>query len=368
MAVPVTGAARPGAVPAPVPPPLPSLGIATPAALAARYAATRDAVRAAGRVAAAHGDVWRAAMLRAMADPARHFLSFDGRDGGRVAEVFGDLSRAERIAVVVPGSDTSLDKYGLLRGGSMRLHQRLGDRAAVVAWLGYRTPNTVSLAALTSARADEASPALGAFVRDLGASRPGVPISLLCHSYGSVVCARAASGPDVTANTTRPDDTRHTPGTASPGNTGKPWNTAATGTGDTHDAVDRTDSAGDRDIADIAPVVNIVLYGSAGVTVRDAAALRTRASVWAGRSTGDWIGSVPHVRIRLPFADVGFGADPVSPAFGARVFTAGDGGHSDYLRPGPALENIARIVSGPLPTDWILPGRSTNRTSRREEP
>ncbi|GAA1023267.1 hypothetical protein Aple_084660 [Acrocarpospora pleiomorpha] len=277
---PVSGAARPSAVPAPAPAAFPPFR-----ALADRYTASRDGIRAAERMAAAHGHQWRAAMLRAMADPARQFLSFDGRDGGRAVEVFGDLSQAERIAVLVPGSDTNLDKYGLLRGGSMRLRQALGDRSAVIAWLGYATPSTVSADALTTGRAVQAAPDLRAFVRELRSAKPAARISVVCHSYGTVVCGQAAPGLDVT---------------------------------------------------------DIVLYGSPGVGVDNAAALHTRATIWAGRSTGDWVAGVPH--LRLPF--VGFGTDPVSPEFGAQVFAAGDGGHSDYLRPGVALENIARIVSG----------------------
>ncbi|WP_248959072.1 alpha/beta hydrolase [Sphaerisporangium perillae] len=295
VVVPVTGAARPAAVPAPVPATLAPLRAATPAVLAERYAASRDGIWAAERMAAGHGDRWRAAMLRAMADPARRFLSFDGRDGGRAVEVFGDLTAAERIAVLVPGSDTDLDKYGLLRGGSMRLRQALGDRSAVIAWLGYRTPGTVTLQALMPGRADRAAPDLRAFVRELSAVKPGARVSLLCHSYGSVVCGRAAPGLDV---------------------------------------------------------ADIVLYGSAGAAVDDAAALRTRATVWAGRGTGDWIAHVPHTRLRLPFVTIGFGTDPVSPRFGARLFAAGDGGHSDYLKAGSlSLSNIARIVSGRAPAE-----------------
>ncbi|MEV1173968.1 alpha/beta hydrolase [Nonomuraea sp. NPDC049784] len=242
-------------------------------------------------MAADHDDRWRAAMLRAMAGPERRFLSFDGRDGGRAVEVFGDLPAAEKIAVLVPGSDTSFDKYGLLRGGALRLQQVLGERSAVVAWLGYRTPTLVSLSALTPGRADEAAPALRAFVRELGAAKPAVRISLLCHSYGSVVCGRAAPGLDV-----------------------------------------------DR----------LILTGSPGLTVEHAAGLRTRAAVWAGRASGDWVARVP----RALLAGLGFGADPVSPGFGARLFAAGDGGHSDYLKAGSLpLENIARIISGQDPLE-----------------
>ncbi|WP_113702216.1 alpha/beta hydrolase, partial [Nonomuraea lactucae] len=264
----------------------------TPPALAARYTATRDAVLAAERMAARHGHRRRAASLRAMADLGRHFLSFDGRDGGRTAEVLGDLARAERIAVLVPGADTSLDTYDRFLAGAMalRLAQEPGHRFAVIAWLGYRTTSTFGLEALTTGRAREAASALRRFVGELGAARPAARTSLVCHSYGSVVCSQAAAGLKVT---------------------------------------------------------DLVLYGSPGTGVQGVAELRTQATVWAGRGARDWIAGVPHTRLRLPFATVGFGTDPVSPEFGARIFAAGDGGHSDYLRPGStALANMARIVSG----------------------
>ncbi|MFJ3711680.1 alpha/beta hydrolase family protein [Streptomyces sp. NBC_01387] len=297
VAVPVSGAARPAAVPAPAPAHLSPLRAVTPATLAERYAATRADVVAAEHAATAHGDRKRAAALRAMAKPARHFLTFDGRDGGRTAEVFGDLFRAGRIAVLVPGSDTDLDRYGRLRNGAAALQQELGRGSAVVAWLGYGTPGTVSPAVLTPGRANAAAPALRTFTAELGAIEPTARISVLCHSYGSVVCGRAASG---------------------------------LGAG----------------------VSDIVLFGSPGAGASSAAALHTRATVWAGRSSGDWISDVPHVQLRLPFLTVGLGADPVSPKFGARVFAAGHGSHSDYLKPGSEpLRNLARIVSGQTPSE-----------------
>ncbi|GGO78113.1 alpha/beta hydrolase [Nonomuraea cavernae] len=174
LAGPMTGVAMPGRVPAPVPVPAPPLAAATPAVLAERYAAVRAEILAARRTAGRHGHHWRAARLREMADPARRFLSFDGRDGGRVVEVFGELSSAERIAVLVPGAGVDLDRYGLVRGGSMRLRDALGDRSAVIAWLGYATPSSLSLQALTPGRADGAAPGLRAFMGELRAARPGV--------------------------------------------------------------------------------------------------------------------------------------------------------------------------------------------------
>ncbi|MFB7662861.1 alpha/beta hydrolase [Kitasatospora sp. NPDC056138] len=293
VVVPVSGAARPAAVPAPAPAALAPLGDATSAELDDRYAVNREGIRAAERMAADHGDRGRAAALHAMADPARHFLSFDGRDGGRTAEVFGDLAQAGRIAVLVPGSDTSLDRYERFRAGAVALQHELGGRAAVVAWLGYRTPGTVSPQVLTADRADQAAPELRRFVDELSAAEPAARTSLLCHSYGSVVCARAASG---------------------------------------------------------LRVADIVLYGSPGTGAGSVAGLHTGATVWAGRGAADWIADVPHVRLRLPFATVGLGADPVSKGFGAHVFDAGAGGHGDYLDPGSvSLRNIARIVSGQTP-------------------
>ncbi|WP_170198422.1 alpha/beta hydrolase [Streptomyces chryseus] len=202
-----------------------------------------------------------------MAGPERRFLSFDGRDGGRTAEVFGDLSRAGRMAVLVPGSDTGLDRYGRLRAGAAALQRELGGRSAVVAWLGYRTPGTVSPQVLTPGRADAAAPALRRFVAQLRATRPAARTSLLCHSYGAVVCGRAAPGLDV---------------------------------------------------------AHIVLYGSPGAGADNATGMRTRATVWAGRGAGDWLAPVPHARLRLPCTTVGLGADPVSPEFGARAFPAKD--------------------------------------------
>lgn len=75
--------------------------------------------------------------------------------------------------------------------------------------------------------------------------------------------------------------------------------------------------------------------------------LHTRARIWAARGKDDWVGEVPHVRTDLFGVTVGFGTDPVSPAFGARVFAAGEGGHSDYFTPGSvSLTNLARIVLG----------------------
>ncbi|MFF9085943.1 alpha/beta hydrolase [Streptomyces sp. NPDC014991] len=293
LVVPLAGAARPG-IPAPAPAVLARL---TPAALPSAYEANRADAAEAARMAAAHGDTHRAGADRALAARSRRLLAFDGRGPGLATEVLGDLAHADRVAVLVPGSDTSLDTYPRFHRaaaalyGDLRHRAPAGTRVAVVAWLGYRTPETVSTAVATPARAEQAAPRLRALVRQLRALAPArARVSLLCHSYGSVVCARAAAGLDA-------DD--------------------------------------------------IALVGSPGTGADTVTGLHTSARVWAARGSDDWVAHVPHVRADLLFTTVGFGADPVSRAFGAQVFDAADAGHSGYFRPGSAaLANLARITLG----------------------
>lgn len=282
---PVTAAAS-AAIPAPAP-----AVFAAETAPHDRYTANLANLAASARLAEDAGRTGRADRLRAMAAAGvAQFLSFDGRGQGRAVEVFGDLGTADRVAVLVPGSDTTLDTYQRFRAGADSLHRRLRaehPHSAVVAWLGYDTPGTVGTTVLTAGRADEAAAELRPFLDGLQRlAAPGARLSLLCHSYGSVVCARTATGPGVT---------------------------------------------------------DLALFGSPGTGARSAARLPTGARVWAGRGSADWIARVPHVRLGA----IGFGTDPVDPAFGARPFPAGAAGHSDYLKPGTAsLDGLAAIVLG----------------------
>lgn len=285
---PISAAATPD-VPAPAP-----AAFAEDAAPRSRYAANRANIAEAVRTARNADRPGRAARLRAMeAAGAAQFLTFDGRGTGRAVEVFGELETADRVTVLVPGSDTTLDTYERFRAGAVALQQRLQaehPRSAVVAWLGYDTPGTVSTTVLTADRADEAAGELAPFLDRLsGMAAPGARLSLLCHSYGSVVCARTGTGSAVT---------------------------------------------------------DMALYGSPGTGAGSARELPTRARVWAGRGSADWVANVPHVRLGA----IGFGTDPVDPAFGARSFTAGAAGHSDYLKPGTeSLDSLAAIVLGTAP-------------------
>ncbi|MFI6732216.1 alpha/beta hydrolase [Nonomuraea sp. NPDC050451] len=125
-----------------------------------------------------------------------------GQPSGRLVRVYGDLTTADRVAVIVPGADTTVATFddGTKRpGGAARTllaeAARLapGERLAVVAWLGYDSPPTLSLGVITSDAAVKGAQALRRTITDLQARTPA-PIALLCHSYGSVLCAKAVPG------------------------------------------------------------------------------------------------------------------------------------------------------------------------------
>lgn len=229
-------------------------------------------------------------------DPGRRILAFDPRGRGQIAEVYGDLASADRVSVVVPGSDIDLstfdrskDQYGTPAGMARSLHAAAGDRTAVVAWVGYTTPVGLGPDAATGRLAEAGAPRLARFVQGLtasGAPRPAV----FCHSYGSVVCGLAA--PKL-------------------------------------------------------PASDLVVLGSPGMRADSVSDLHTTARVWAARDDSDWIGDVPNVEL----FGLGHGADPAEPGFGARRVPAERAeGHTGYFAPGTdslqAFAAIARTPSG----------------------
>jgi len=264
----------------------------TSSALAARYAADARAIGTAERAAASGGNRQLAGALATL--HTRHVLFFDPKGQGVAAMVIGNLATATRVAILVPGSDTTLATFfsrgsSSPGGGAEALAaeaHRLdpGARLAIIAWLGYPAPATLSPGVMTSGDASQGAKALRPLV--IALARHGEQVALLCHSYGSVVCGLAA--PHL-------------------------------------------------------PVTDIAVFGSPGMDASSVASLHTTARVWAGRESGDTIKYVPHIRL----FGLGFGADPMSPGFGARIFATGDGGHSGYLDPGSAsLRNLTDIALG----------------------
>ncbi|WP_411103951.1 alpha/beta hydrolase [Streptomyces sp. cmx-4-9] len=235
------------------------------------------------------------ARYASLAAPDRQVLAFDPRGRGQVAEVFGDLAHAAHVSVVVPGSDNDASRHDDRRregtgpaGMARSLRTAAGGGTAVIAWTGYTTPVGVGLDAADGRLAKAGAVRLARFTAGLDAVGAPDPV-LFCHSYGSVVCGLAARDTDAT---------------------------------------------------------DVVVLGSPGMRAGSAAALHTGARVWAARGPSDWIADVPHVE----FAGIGHGADPASPAFGARRVPAADvQGHTGYFASGTrSLAAFAAIAKGEL--------------------
>ena len=233
----------------------------------------------------------------AWAAQGRRFLQFDPAGDGRAVEVLGDLSRARRVAILVPGVDTVLADFDRGLGGVPRrapgvqaraLYEQVSKRSpdtAVIAWLGYDPPEGIGAAAATHGRARAGADALTAFVRDLLRHRPGAAVTLIGHSYGAIVVGLAAP---------------HLP------------------------------EAGD-----------LIALGAPGMAAGRAAELGG-ARVWSALAPADWIRRLPQVRV----LGLGLGRRPSSPAFGAIPLpTDGVAGHDHYLQPGSAtLRAVADVV------------------------
>lgn len=211
-------------------------------------------------------------------------------------EVAGDLATAGRIAVLVPGADTTAANFDTGLGGVQRrapgwqAHQlaaAAGSGTAVVAWLGYQTPSGIGRAAIRSERAQAGADALVRYVSGLTADHPQSTVVLIGHSYGTVVIGRAAS---------------RLP----------------------------------------AQVTDIVALGSPGMDVTRAADLHTTARVWAGSDPGDWTLRLPDLRL----FGAGHGTNPTRAGFGAHLLDVHDAvGHDGYFVPGTrSLQSIAEVV------------------------
>ncbi|OKI04895.1 hypothetical protein A6A06_09335 [Streptomyces sp. CB02923] len=276
-----------------------------------RYQANKEALRQAGEVEQKRmhdqrlTPVGRQEASRlmhrfdSMRSAGRQILAFDPAGGGRAAEVFGDLRQARRVSVVVPGVDTNLGTFertaratsapaGMAKSlyDAQRSTRGGASRTAVIAWADYTAPAGLGVGAATGQLAEAGAVRLNALVRALPKA---ASVSLMCHSYGSVVCGVAAH---------------------------------------------RLPSS----------VTDIAVAGSPGMRSETAAGLGTGARVWAMRNPDDWIQDVPYMEV----GGLGHGADPVTAAFGSRVLSAaGAEGHAGYFAPGTrSLHNFAEIGVG----------------------
>ncbi|MHC5701066.1 alpha/beta hydrolase [Streptomyces tirandamycinicus] len=293
----------------------------------------------------------------------RQILVYDRRGRGQLAEVFGDLSRARRVAVVVPGSDIDAGTFDRTREMARSLYEAANnpgardggtardDRASGGAWSGNGYD-----------RAEE----------DPGnASSPENTDTETGHAGGTTTGSRPTDG--------RTGDDSAGSGSAGNNPTGTvaviAWAgyTTPVGVGLDAAAGDLAEAGAERLArftrgvaatgaprpalfchsygsvvcglaAERADATDIVALGSPGMRADTVADLHTGARVWAAKAPSDWISKVPNIE----FAGLGHGTDPTAPEFGARRVPAGDtAGHAGYFAPGTSsLRAFASIARG----------------------
>ncbi|QRY85715.1 hypothetical protein JVY00_06495 [Tsukamurella tyrosinosolvens] len=231
---------------------------------------------------------------------------------GAVAVAIGDLDTARAIGVVVPGMGTTAASIGAVthNAANLQVAARRADpttATATLAWIGYDAPSGRAAVAqvLTGAHARRGAAELRADLADLARMRSDDPrVVVFGHSYGATTVATAGAGG------------------------------ALAGTVDA-----------------------MVLLGSPGAgPVRSAAELGM--PVYVARDSDDPIPRVGATDraaqgLRRWFGvEVGLGADPAAPSFGATAVDAegptpfGMGAHSGYLDQGSrALDAFAAILT-----------------------
>ncbi|WP_433795825.1 alpha/beta hydrolase [Actinoplanes sp. CA-252034] len=238
------------------------------------------------------------------ASAGRQTLVYDDRGDGRIAEVLGDLETATRVVVLVPGSDTESPEFDTGHGGVQRraiawqarqLFDEIhatdpGAQVAVIAWLGYDSPEGLDINAVREDRAAAGAESLRRFVDGLVLGHPDRSITVIGHSYGSTVVGLAA--PRLSEQ-----------------------------------------------------VSDLVSVGGPGMGVGSRSDLHTSARVWACAAPGDWIRRVPGVRL----LNLGHGRLPSEPDFGAHPLPCDDvDGHDGYFdAAASALPAMAAVVTGP---------------------
>jgi hypothetical protein len=145
--------------------------------------------------------------------PDRYLVTLDTRGSGRAAIAIGDLDTAADVTVVVPGmfftvtgqmtdfTNTANDLYseqatlsGIAAPGS-------GSGVAVVAWMGYRTPDLSNILSLGLAKTGAAR--LERAVDGVRQVRDGEEprVNIVAHSYGSTTALMALASGKMRADT-----------------------------------------------------------------------------------------------------------------------------------------------------------------------
>ncbi len=241
-------------------------------------------------------------------DPRRSLITLDTRGAGRAAIAIGDLDTAADVTVVVPGmfftvtgqmtdfTDTANDlasEQATLAPVAVPGH---GNGVAVVAWMGYRTPDLSNILSLGLAQtgAERLERAVDGLRTVRGAEQPR--LNIVAHSYGSTTALIALASGRMEAD-------------------------------------------------------SLTVLGSPGSSVRHASQLAvTSGEVFVGGAHSDPIAGSGYFGTDPGSAS--FGSTSLDLAASADTDAAGDvfrrpSGHNDYLKPGTAsLHDVALIAVG----------------------
>ena len=139
--------------------------------------------------------------------PARSLLSVDSNGQGKAAVVIGNLQTADYVTYMVPGMFFTVDgQVGDWTGDAEDLYQQqvawlkrlsavdpsdAGKTVAVVAWMGYQTPDLTNIGSLDLAY--KGRDAIASLVQGEQALRAGNEpyTTIVAHSYGSTAALMA---------------------------------------------------------------------------------------------------------------------------------------------------------------------------------
>ena len=270
------------------------------------------------------------------------FLDYSEQGDGRQARVFGNLEKADRVAIYVPGMTTEHD--GANSSATALYEQLLSDAApgasvAVVTGLVYDPPDGVDGASTSAAY--EGRDALRGLVDQVRALAPDAEVSIVGHSYGTTV----------TGATLKSDgglDVDRVIALGSPGMTVDHVNEFASPSTEVWAAASMTDPVPVLPgIGKSVPILGTIIeeidrpFGSIPIV---------------GGLVNDLVGDVESALLGTSFIDhstnFGFGIAPTDSDFGAKEFDVGDAfGHSEYFSDPNSRANIAAIVLGDDPAE-----------------
>jgi pimeloyl-ACP methyl ester carboxylesterase len=148
--------------------------------------------------------------------PARTLLSVDPSGEGKAVIVLGDLQKADYVTYMVPGMFYTVDgQLSAWTGDAADLYKQQKDwlhrlaavdpsdahkTVAVVAWMGYQTPDLTNIGSLKLA--DEARDTLSRDVEAMQVLRTGNEpfTTIIAHSYGSTAALMALTQYDFSVN------------------------------------------------------------------------------------------------------------------------------------------------------------------------